>query len=78
MWTDYRAVFRIKTGEESHPGLEAVRAMLTLALMRSEVWLTQELQERGDLEIELTSVDIHDWNSEGIPGAAPNQWRRRL
>lgn len=64
MIVDYQARFTVKTSEGAEPpSLESVRAMLVLALMRSEVWLTQEQNERGDLEIELADVRIYDWNS---------------
>lgn len=63
MDVDYRAVFRVKTAPGTEPpSLDDVRAMLTLALMRSEVWLIQSLAE-GDLEIQLSEVRIHDWAS---------------
>lgn len=73
MYVDYRALFRVKTSEGVAPPTSAdVSAMITLALMRAEVWLTQELQERGDLEIELTSVDTNDWNSERLNARNPH------
>lgn len=63
MHVDYVATFRVKTGDNEPPTLMMVQAMLTLALMRTEVWLTQEQNERGDLEIELSDIRINDWDS---------------
>lgn len=65
MIVDYRAVFSIKTSEGIEPpSLETVQAMLVLALMRSEVWLIQELEDsRGDVEISLNRLQIHDWDT---------------
>jgi hypothetical protein len=63
MIVDYQAIFSIKTSEGAEPpSMDTVRSMLVLALMRSEVWLIQEL-DSGDLEISLNRVQIHDWNT---------------
>jgi hypothetical protein len=58
-YVDFDIRIRAKTSDDTPPPTDAdVTSAMTLALMRSEVWLIQSL---GEMEIELTSVDIVDF-----------------
>jgi hypothetical protein len=58
-YVDFTLQVRAKTSDDTPPPTrEDVTSAMTLALMRSEVWLIQSL---GEMELELTSVNIADF-----------------
>jgi hypothetical protein len=70
-YVDFDIRIRAKTSDDTPPPTrEDVTSAMTLALMRSEVWLIQSL---GDMELELTSVTTADFG-----GFNDNHFRRKL
>jgi hypothetical protein len=58
-YVDFTLRVRAKTSNDTPPPTrEDVTSAMTLALMRSEVWLIQSL---GEMELELTSVETTDF-----------------
>lgn len=76
MFVEYSPRIRVKVSEEQHvPTPDQFRSLLTLALMRSEVWLIREL-DAADLELTIEGVDVTDFGGFNFNDPITDRYRK--